>query len=104
MTGTEIDRTGHEKWLIYCPLIAEDTLLHLSIQGTSYMLRDFVRSPFKARDEAGHEILTTSEFSKAFPHEKKRGVSDEGVSLNQIERWRGIIARANLELGIGPTA
>ena len=41
MTNNDTDRTGHEKWLIYCPRITPDTLLHLSIQGTSYALRDY---------------------------------------------------------------
>ncbi|KQP01403.1 hypothetical protein [Leifsonia sp. Leaf264] len=113
MTNGITDRTGHEKWLIYCPQITPNTLLHLSIQGTSYALRDFTghligteyRSgagqPFQVHDEAGRTLATTAEFERAFDFEWKVDVYDEGVALTKVDRWRDIITRRNLRLGIG---
>lgn len=113
MTSTGHDRTGHDKWLIYCPAINPDTLLHLSIQGDSYALRDFTgrltavahRSgharAFKARDENGRELTTTAEFKRAFDFDWKVDVYDQGVAVSKADRWREIVGRHNLRLGIG---
>ena len=113
MTNNDTDRTGHDKWLIYCPRITPDTLLHLSIQGTSYALRDYTGpltsgpyasgagQPFKARDDAGNLLTTTAEFKRNFDFEWKVDVYDQGVTLTKADRWRDIINRHNLRLGIG---
>lgn len=110
---SRLDRTGHEKWLIYCPQISPDTLLHLNIQGTSYALRDFTgrlasqeyRSapgqPFHARDDDGQPITSTAEFKRNFAPEWKVNVYDEGVTLTQVDRWRDIITQHNIQLDIG---
>lgn len=109
----DTDRTGHEKWLIYCPGITPDTLLHLSVQGTSYALRDYTGrlesgpyasgagQAFKARDGAGELLTTTTEFKRNFEFEWKVDVYDQGVALTKADRWRDIITRHNLRLGIG---
>lgn len=113
MTHDDRDRTGHEKLLILCPQISPDTLLHLSIQGTSYYLRDFTGNltasqyrsgagePFKAHDHAGEDITTTAEFRRHFAYEWKVDVYDQGVPVTKVDRWRDIITRHNLRLGIG---
>lgn len=113
MTNAHPDRSGHEKWLIYCPQITTDTLLHLSIQGTSYALRDYTGrltsspylsgagQPFKARDNSGQQLASTAEFKRNFELEWKVDVYDQGVALTKVDRWRDIITRHNIRLGIG---
>jgi len=110
MSATIRDRTGHEKWLIYCPQISQDSLLHLSVQGDSYAIRVFTGTalegkpggmPFHGHDAAGRAITVTSEFSKTYEYEKRVDVLDQGVSVDKVDRWRDIIARHNARLGIG---
>ena len=113
MTTSAADRTGHEKWLIYCPEISPDTLLHLSIQGTSYALRNYlgatpgsrfsapIGQAFKGCDAVGGVITTTDAFKKAFAFEWKVDVYDQGVALTKLDRWRDIILRHNFRLKIG---
>src|SRR6478609_9602822 len=98
MTRQDTDRTGHKKWLIYCPQISTESLLHLSIQGTSYALRDYTGrltsgeyvsgsgQPFKARDGAGQLLTSTAEFEKTFDFEWKVDVYDQGVALTKSDR------------------
>lgn len=120
MTTTAIsatlDRTGHDKWLIYCPDIAPSTLLHLNIQGTSYALRDFtgtlIAAPhysgdgqsFKAMDEHGAPITLTAEFRRKMSFEWHIDVLDLGIALANTRRWREFITRQNERLGIGQQA
>lgn len=112
MPASYTDRTGHEKLLILCPSISSDTLLHLSVQGTSYHLRDFSGrltgtqfpsgegKPFKVTDAEGRLITNTCEFRKQFPYEVKKDASDE-PALHQTEHWRSFISRQNIRFGIG---
>ncbi|MGC5172118.1 hypothetical protein ACLQ2Q_15860 [Microbacterium sp. DT81.1] len=111
----ERDRTGHEKWLIYCPQINPSTLLHLNIQGTSYALRDFSgdanetsRSrpgrPFKARDRAGKIITVTDEFKRQISFERKLNVYDNRVAVTRAKRWHEIISRAAHDFEICPSS
>lgn len=110
------DRTGHEKLLILCPGIAPDTLLHYSRQGDSYRLRAFngrladpalpgsagYGVPFHAlHPETGQKVTDSDEFERTFRFTSDRDVRDEGISLDQKDRWRDLIARRNARLGIG---
>ena len=42
VTTAYADRTGHEKLLVFCPAITDDSLLHFNRQGDSYRLRAYV--------------------------------------------------------------
>ena len=110
------DRTGHEKLLILCPDIAPDTLLHYSRQGDSYRLRAFngrladpdhpgsagYGAPFHAlHPETGQKITDSDEFERTYSFTSPIDVRDEGISLDQKDRWRDLIARRNTRLGIG---
>lgn len=96
------DRTGHEKWLIYCPELADDTLLHFNRQGDSYALRAFVgrlARPTTAR-WTQPDAATSDEFLRIYEPRLVDEVSGLGVALSRDERWVEIVTEANRRFGI----
>ena len=94
-------RIGHEKSLIYCPRITDDSLLHFNRQDESYRLRAFVgrlsgRAPWRQPD-----ALTASKFLDAYRPEVVDDVAGERVSLEHADRWAAIITAHNRRRGIG---
>ena len=95
------DRTGHEKLLLLCRAITDDTLLHFNRQGESYRLRAFAglhqgRAPWVQPDAP-----TASEFLRAYPVEHQVDVAAERVSLANTDRWKAIVVTHNRLFGIG---
>lgn len=102
-TGMRPDLRGQDKMLIYCPKVADDTLLHFSQRGNSYTLRAFTgrftgRSPWVEPDAP-----TASEFMRIYQPLRKFDVLDERTNLDKKDLWRDIVNRYARRHGVGET-
>ncbi len=98
------DRSGFEKWLISCPQIAADGLLHFNRQGDSYRLREFTstadgasacRTFLASHPTTGAIVDRADEFLRVFTPELVDNVYDDKTSLTDIEHWASRIAEVS---------
>jgi len=81
---------------VYCPEIAVDTYLHLSIKGDSYRLRAFNGALAGRAAWTQPDASTTVEFWRQYKPERQIDVMDERVNLiKNPEHWARIIERYN---------
>lgn len=95
------DLRGQDKMLIYCPEVADDTLLHFSQKGNGYKLRAFTgrfsgRSPWVEPNAP-----TASEFMRIYQPLRKFDVLHERTNLEQKDVWRDIVNRYARHHGVG---
>lgn len=100
------DRHGFEKWLISCPQIAPDTLLHFNRQGDSYRLREFsladdgtstCRAFLAHHPSAGVILDTADEFLRLFAPELVTDVHDDKTPVANTGYWARMIAEQSAE-------
>ena len=96
----QADRVGHEKLLIFCPTITDDSLLHFNRQGDSYRLRAYVGRLAGRREWTQPDAPTSAEFLRSYPPKFQINVAAEQLSVGQADRWAGVIATQNARLGI----
>jgi len=78
------DKTYQEKWLIYCPAIANDTLLYMITAGESYSIRSYgghLRVNTTPRHAAG--VHTTSEFMAKFDPDRPYELTALGLAVDK---------------------
>lgn len=95
------DRTGHEKLLVFCPTITDQTLLHFNRQGDSYRLRAYVGDLAGRPAWVQPDAPTSSEFLRLYAPQYQFDVAPEQLSVERAERWESIISTHNERLGIG---
>jgi len=92
-------RKGHEKFLVFCPAISTETLLHFNRQGDSYRLRSFVGA-LAGRRWMQPDAPTSSDFLRLYPPVHQIDVTSERISLTLTDRWHAIITEYNRRFGI----
>jgi hypothetical protein len=88
------------KMLIYCPELADDTLLHFSSLGESYMLRAYAGRLAGRAAWAQPDTPTTTEFLARYSPTRQVELPPGHPSVDQVVEWEAIIARENERLGI----
>ena len=96
-----MDRTGHEKLLVFCPTITDDSLLHFNRQGESYRLRAYVGRLAGKREWMQPDAPTTSAFLRLYRPSRQIDVASDQLSVDKVDRWAAIITAHNRRLGIG---
>lgn len=100
-TPSARDRRGFEKWLVYCPQIAADTLLHFNRQGDSYRLREFslasdgagtCRTFLPSHPLSGAIVENTDEFLRVFKPELVVDVRADKTPVTNPSYWATVIA------------
>lgn len=100
------DRRGFEKWLISCPQIDPDTLLHFNRQGDSYRLRQFMlqsdgvstcRTFLASHPSTGEPVRVAAEFVRLFAPEFVVDVFDEKTPVVDAKYWTRLIGERNAE-------
>lgn len=87
------DAAGHvmsdqEKWLIYCPAIANDTLLYYIKQGDSCSLRSYGgRLGVNATRRHAQGASTTAEFEHLFKPDLVREMSYLELAVSNTKQW-----------------
>lgn len=87
------DKTYQEKWLIYCPAIADDTLLYMITALESYSIRSY--GGHLGVNTAGlhvEGIHTTGDFMANFHPDKLYEVSGREVAVTKSDDWADFIA------------
>jgi hypothetical protein len=95
------NRVGHEKWLVFCPAITDDSLLHFNRQGDSYRLRAYVGRLAGRREWVQPDAPTSADFLRTYAPEPLVDAATEQVSVDRADRWAAIISAHNERLGIG---
>lgn len=88
-----VNRTGSEKWLVYCPGIAADTLLVYVRRGDSYSLRSYGGSlgvDTRARHAAGAH--SAADFERQYAPDKWREVTRLRLPVTDSTTWKQVIA------------
>jgi len=95
------NRRGYERWLISCPQIAPDTLLHFNRQGDSYRLREFslasdgastCRTFLASHPSTGVIVDTADGFLRLFAPELVADVYDDKTPVANAGYWARMIA------------
>ncbi|MGK2965497.1 MAG: hypothetical protein ACSLFM_07810 [Tepidiformaceae bacterium] len=95
------NRRGYERWLISCPQIAPDTLLHFNRQGDSYRLREFslasdgestCRTFLASHPSTGVIVDTADGFLRLFAPELVADVYDDRTPVANAGYWARMIA------------
>ena len=88
------DKTHQEKWLIYCPEIADDTLLYMTTALESYAIRSY--GGHLGVDTAGRhaeDTHTTSDFMATYSPVKVAEVSWLERNVEKADQWSEFISR-----------
>lgn len=96
----QVDRTGHEKLLVFCPAITDDSLLHFNRQGDSYRLRAFTGRLAGKPAWVQPDAPTSAEFLRRYAPQTQIDIADERISVDRTDRWAAIIAEHNHRLGL----
>lgn len=86
------DKTMQEKWLVYCPAIASDTLLYYIKQGDSYSLRSYgghLGVNTSQRHAAGAH--TSVEFEQMYRPDKVGEMSYMELAVGRSDRWSAVV-------------
>lgn len=95
------DRFDTEKWLIYCPAIASDTLLLFITQGESYSLRYYgghlwnnpdAPRPTNVTGFHAENLHTTTEFREALKPETVMTADYLELAVHKTAQWEKVIA------------
>lgn len=87
------DKTYQEKWLIYCPAIASDTLLLMVTALDSYSLRSYGgRLGVDARGMHADGAHTTGEFMRLYSPDKWKEASGLELAVTKKDQWATAIA------------
>jgi hypothetical protein len=87
------DSADQEKWLIYCPAIASDTLLYLITQAESYSLRSYGgRLGVNATGMHAEGAHTTSEFRRMYEPRTVGEMAYLELAVHKTARWEKIVA------------
>jgi len=90
--GTGKDRSHQEKWLIYCPSIASDTLLYMVSQYGSYSLRSYAgRLGVNIKGMHAQDAHSTAEFERMYQPLKWREMSHAELAVGKTDRWTFIV-------------
>jgi len=82
------DKTHQEKWLIYCPAIASDTLLYLITALESYSLRSYGgRLGMNTKGMHADGAHSTSEFMAMYSPKKWKEASHMDLAVTRSEQW-----------------
>lgn len=95
------DRVGHEKLLVFCPAITDDSLLHFNRQGDSYRVRAYVGRLAGRREWMQPDAPTADDFLRLYAPKHRIDVAHEQLPVDRADRWTAIIAAHNRRLGIG---
>ena len=86
------DKSHQEKWLIYCPSIASDTLLYMVSQYGSYSLRSYGgRLGVNIKGMHAQDAHSTVEFEKLYEPLKWREMSHAELAVGKTERWTFLV-------------
>ena len=99
--GSEVNRVGHEKLLIFCPAITDDSLLHFNRQGDSYRLRAYVGRLAGRPEWVQPDAPTSINFLQMYALQFQIDIASERISVGRTDRWATIITAHNRRLGIG---
>lgn len=88
------DKRHQEKWLIYCPEIADDTLLYMITALESYSIRSYGgHLGVNTTGRHAEDAHTTSEFMATHSPVKVAEVSWLERNVDQADQWSEFIAR-----------
>lgn len=86
------DHSYLEKWLVYCPAIASDTLLYMVTALESYSLRSYDgRLGVITTGRHAEGATTTSEFMSMYEPDKVAEMSHAELAVTKAEQWAKII-------------
>jgi ABC-type cobalamin/Fe3+-siderophores transport system ATPase subunit len=81
-----------EKWLIYCPAIASDTLLYMVTALESYSLRSYAgHLGVVTTGRHAEGATTTTEFMEMYEPVKIGEMSHAEVAVTKTDQWARII-------------
>lgn len=87
------DKSHQEKWLIYCPAVASDTLLYMVTQYGSYSLRSYGgRLGVNTKGLHAQDAHSVSEFERLYSPTKWREMSHAELAVGKSERWAIIVS------------
>ena len=87
------DMSDQEKWLIYCPAIASDTLLYYIKQGDSYSLRSYGgHLGVNTAQRHAQGAHTSVEFERLYRPEFVGEMSHVMTAVSKKDRWTAIVA------------
>ena len=86
------DKTRQEKWLIYCPALASDTLLYMVSQYGSYSLRSYGgRLGVNIKGQHAEGAHSLAEFEAMYEPLKWREMSHAEIAVGKTDRWATIV-------------
>lgn len=92
--ATGFDNKHQEKWLIYCPEIADDTLLYMITALESYSIRSYGgHLGVNTAGRHAEDAHTTSEFMVRHSPVKVAEVSWLERNVEKADQWSEFIAR-----------
>lgn len=87
------DKFDLQRWLIYCPAIASDTLLLFITQGESYSLRSYGgHLGVNAVGSHAENAHTTSSFREMYKPETVTSVDHLETAVHKTDKWEKVIA------------
>lgn len=88
------DKKHQEKWLIYCPAIASDTLLYMITAFESYSLRSYGGYlGVNTKGMHAEDAHTTSDFMRMYSPIKWREASHMEVAVTESVKWSVTVER-----------
>ena len=88
------DKKYQEKWLIYCPSLASDTLLYMITALESYSLRSYGgRLGVNTTGMHADGARTTSEFMTMYAPVKWREASHLDLAVTKADQWAEVVER-----------
>lgn len=88
------DKKFQEKWLIYCPAIANDTLLYMITALESYSIRSYGgHLGVNTTGRHAEGIHTTSEFMAEFHPDRPYELSELGIAVDKSDKLADFIER-----------
>ncbi len=86
------DKSKLEKWLIYCPSLASDTLLYMVSQYGSYSLRSYGgRLGVNIKGMHAQDAHSMAEFDEMYAPLRWREMSHAELAVGKSDRWATII-------------
>lgn len=88
------DKSKQEKWLIYCPAIASDTLLYMITQHDSYSLRSYGgRLGVNIVGQHAEGARTAKEFIEMYKPDLYKETSWMELAVGESARWAEKVER-----------